>query len=660
MIAGMRVIPHHPLLPPLRIIFALLVLIVITITIAMYWPGMHGPMLLDDESSLAPVSSWLKGQFNWQRVVFGNQAGPLGRPISMATLLLDASVTHSTATTSFKPTNLAIHVLCGLAMLWLSVQVFRRWEPTRRHARWYALVLATAWLWLPLNVDTVLYIVQRMAQLATLFMLLALGCYMTARGQIAHGRRRGQLWLWVGVPVLTLLATFSKENGVLALPLALVLELFLFRDPDQSRPTSIKLFFALSVALPAVVGIAYVIVHPDFILGGYAGRNFTFTQRLLTEPRILWRYVQTLLVPLGRYMGFFQDNFPISTGALQPWTTLPALGAWIALAIIGWTWRKGNPLFGAGTWFYLIGQSLESSAIPLELYFEHRNYLPSFGVLLAVAGLLIWAWRRAPNPTRTFKGLCAALLACVLGLYAAATWGHVQSWRNERTFLYAQNIFNPTSPRFRSYIVALAIDHHDLAASLTFINIAEQDVPLDQRPATTLWRFLAYCSANTPPPAALYDEFARRAHGRISIPTESAVYMLAKDAEAKCPRLDIPRLATILRHWFDATPTSARAKELWVSRFALARILAAGGNLEEARDVAHRAWLDSGYDGVVGILLFQLNGSLGDVDACRKVLARLEGDTGHGNLQLDQAVENFRRALAKGEIGPPITYRKQP
>lgn len=634
--------------------YTVLVATVVAVTIAIYWHGLHGPFVLDDVSNLQPVSDWLAGRYDWQHVVFGNDSGTLGRSVSMATFLLDAAFTHSMASSTFKPTNLVIHILCGLAMLWLAAQVFRRWQPTRERARWYALAMATAWLWLPLNVDTVLYIIQRMAQLAALFMLLALGCYMAAREAIERGQRHGQLLLWIGVPLLTLLAALSKENGALAFPLALVLELFLFRVPGSQRPTSIKWFFVLTVALPLLAAVAYVAVRPSFVLAGYTVRDFTLAQRLLSEPRVLWHYVQTLLVPIGPYMGFFQDNFPLSTGALQPWTTLPALLAWLALAALGWVWRKGNPLFGAGVWFYLVGQSLESGPFSLELYFEHRNYLPSLGVLLAVGGLLVWAWQRVPEPTRTFRNFCTALFACTLGLYATATWGHVQSWRNEKTFLYAQNVFNPSSPRFQSYVVALALQQHDLHAALTFIDIAARDAPPNQLPATTLWRFLAYCSAQTPPPISLYDQLKQNAHGRIDIPTERAMGFLAGEAETRCKGLDTPRLTAILAHWFNTTPSPPTAQLVWTSRSALARIVAASGDLKDGRSIMQRAWLDSHYNSDIGILLFQLNGSLGDLHACREVLAKLEQQAGHGDLQLDRAVVSFRRALANGEIGSPL------
>lgn len=647
MMADMRDLDRHA---TNRLIFYLLLTVLATITVAIYWPGMHGPVLLDDTSNLLPVTNWLNGQIDWRTVVFGNKSGLFGRPLSMATFLLDAAITRSTDSFSFKPTNLAIHVSCGLAMLWLAVQVFRRWQPTSEHACWYSVVLAGAWLWLPLNVDTVLYIVQRMAQLAALFMLLALGCYMTAREQIARGERKGHLLLWLGVPALTALAALSKENGVLALPLALILEWFLFRDSARRRPAGVKLFFALTVGLPAIVASLYVAAHPNFILDGYASRTFTFSERMLTEPRVLWSYVQTLLIPLGPLMGFFQDNFPVSTGLLHPWTTLPAIAAWIALAIAGWTWRKGNPLFGAGVFFFLVGQSMESGPFPLELYFEHRNYLPSFGVLLAMAGLLMWAWTRLPAPTRLFRNACIGLVGCVLVLYAAGTWGHVQSWRNNQTFFFAQNVFNPTSPRFQSYYVSAAIEQRNLPGALEHIAIAEHYGDPDLRPAATLWRFLAYCTARVPAPAALYDQLAQRAHGAITVPIQQGIGFLANNAEAGCRSLFDPKLEATLKHWLDSTPSSATSVSVWQSRFFLARIVAASGRLEDARTILERTFYDSAYNGIVGILLFQVNGSLGDIQGCRMVLAQLELQEGHGNHRVDKAIKSFRKALANGEI----------
>lgn len=640
--------------------FALLLAAAAILTVAIYWAGLRGPLLLDDVSSLGPITGWLQGQYDWRYVVFGNQSGPLGRPLSMATFMANAAVMHADAGFAFKPTNVFIHILCGLAMVWLATRVFQHWQPTRKNARWIALALAATWLWLPLQVDTVLYTVQRMAQLAALFTLLALNCYMAARERIVAGQWGGQWLLWLGVPALTALAVLSKENGVLALPLALVLELFLFRDEDRGRPRSIRLFFALTVGLPALMAAAYLALHPGYVASGYAQRDFTLQQRLLTEPRVLWSYVQTLLVPLGPRMGFFQDNFPISAGMWHPWTTLPAIVAWIAAVAAAWAWRKDNPLFGAGVLFFLVGQSMESSALPLEIYFEHRNYLPSFGLLLSVVGLLAWGWSALPTPTRGFRLGSRALLGVTLAMYAAAAWSHVQSWRSYQTFFHAQEVFNPTSPRLQGNLISIAIDNHDLNSALMHIDVAERYAPRSLLPAVSLARIHAYCSAGQPPPKSTYERFAARAQGPISIATNQAMGLVTDDAIAKCPRLDDRQLVDVIGRWLDTAATAGTSQNAWETRYNLARIFIAHGALHAAREELSRAWADSRHNSTVGMLLFQVNGSLGDAAACRGLLAQLELQRGKGNRRLDEALVVFQKALADGEIQPASARMRNP
>lgn len=634
--------------------FALTALIVaiLLVTAAIYWPGMHGPFLLDDFANLKPVMQWLQGLDTWRFVMFDNRSGPLGRPVSMATFLLDAAVSHSTNSFPYKLTNLGVHLGCGLAALWLGRKIFRHWDATREAALWPALVLATWWLWLPLSVDTVLYTVQRMAQLAALFMLLALACFMVARERIARGRPSGQVLLWVGVPALTALATLSKENGALALPLALVLEVFLFGPENKPRARSVTLFFCVCIGLPALGAALFVLRDPSFITGGYANRPFTLAQRLLTEPRVLWSYVQTLVVPLGPRMGFFQDNFPVSISFLNPLTTLAAIIAWIAAVAIGWMWRKSNPLFGAGVCFFLVGQSLESGPIGLEIYFEHRNYLPAFGILLAIVSCVIWLWKRLPAPTVAFRHLSKALVVCALALVASVTWGHVQSWRTSATFFTAQASYNPTSPRLQSDLAARAMEAHDLHGALNHISIGEQYSPATEHATATLWRFLAYCAATVSAPSALYTQFVSDARGKVTPFAMNAMGLLATDAERGCKSVDWRLLATIALNWTSKAPMPDTSMEMWRTRYDLARIIAADGDVARARNITHDAWLKSGYNNGIGVFLFQLNAALGDVAACRVVLTRLERAYGGGDERLNEAIVLFRKALADGTIRP--------
>jgi hypothetical protein len=631
-------------------------LLVCCITALLYWPGLHGPFLLDDIPNLEPLKRWMDGELDWYGVVFDNRSGPLGRPLSMATFLLNAMLAGHMDSFAFKPTNLLVHLLCGLVIWQLLRQLLKRDGNTFENAEWLALLVATLWLWLPLQVSTVLYVIQRMAQLAALFMLLALWVYAIGRRRIVEGRRSGWVFIWLGVPLLTLLAALSKENGILALQLALVLELTLYAPASgEKRPRTITLFFAITVVLPAMLALAWLAWNPGYILNGYSLRDFTLKERLLTEPRILWSYVQTLLFPIGRDMGIYHDNYPVSTGLFHPWTTLPAMLAWFAVAVAGWRLRKRAPLFSAGIGFFLVGHAIESGIIALELYFEHRNYLPSVGLLMAIAGGLSALLRNRPTSTAAFRHTGIVLLGLFPVLYAAGTWAHVSGWSSDRLFYAMQESYNPESPRLESNLAARAMTAGDLKDALRHISIGERYSPSTERITATIWRFLAYCATKSTPPASLYAEFESNAHGAISNFAMLGWEQLAGRIEHGCPELDLARLAQYGQVWLAQDPETPRLQNQWRTRYNLARIQAASGDLVTAEATDHQAWKDSAYNNGVGVLLFQLNASLGRPEVCRKILMRLEKAAHGGDYRLNKAVMAFRAALDAGVIKATAT-----
>lgn len=636
---------------PAVLLYVGLPLLICCITVLLYWPGLHGPFLLDDVPNLEPLKRWMDGQLGWYGVVFDNRSGPLGRPLSMVTFLLDAMLAGNMNSFAFKPTNLLIHLLCGLAIWRLLRRLLKHDKNTSARAEWLALLVAVVWLWLPLQVSTVLYVIQRMAQLAALFVLLALWAYVAGRERMTEGRRGGALLVWVGTPLLTVLATLSKENGVLALPLALVLELTLFAPgSDQRRPATIKLFFVLGVIIPALTTTLWLFIHPIYITGGYALRDFSLSQRLLTEPRILWSYVQTLLLPVGREMGIYHDNYLTSTSLLSPLSTLPALLAWIALACLAWWARRHSPLFAAGILFFLVGQSMESSFIALELYFEHRNYLPSVGLLMAITGVLAMLLRQLPAPTRAFRHTGIVLLLAVPALYAAGTWTHVMGWSSDQLFYAMQEGYNPESPRLQSDLTARAMMAGDLPAALHHIDMGERYGPKRELITATIWRFLAYCETNHIPPDSLYTQFDERAHGKISNFSMLGWELLAGRIERGCPGIRFNRLASAGQHWLDQDPSPMTWQNQWRTRYNLARIEAAGNQLTLAESTAYKAWKDSSFNNGIGVFLFQLNASLGRPEECQKILEKLELAAHGDDYRLNDAVSRFRAALDAGEI----------
>ena len=64
------------------------------------------------------------------------------------------------------------------------------------------------------------------------------------------------------------------------------------------------------------------------------------TQRLLTESRVLWFYVGMIVYPDVRSMSLYHDDFLVSTGLLEPGTTLLAIAAWGMLLGCAIAWRR--------------------------------------------------------------------------------------------------------------------------------------------------------------------------------------------------------------------------------------------------------------------------------------------------------------------------------
>src|SRR6185312_5867643 len=143
-----------------------------------------------------------------------------------------------------------------------------------------------------------------------------------------------------------------------------------------ARRTHLTLLIALGV-IPTVIVLGYLFgtgVHGLWVGGPVGVRSWSTGQRLLTEPRVLIDYLKLLWLPRPFSTGLFNDQYIASTSWLHPATTLPAMLAVLGLIAGAWIQRVRHPALALAVLFYFAGQVLESSAIPLELYFEHRNY----------------------------------------------------------------------------------------------------------------------------------------------------------------------------------------------------------------------------------------------------------------------------------------------
>ena len=325
--------------------------------------------------------------------VFGGAAGPTGRPLALLSFLPRAA-SWPGSPDDFLFENTAIHLINVLLVMWLAYRLARHLPWPITHPGILALQTASVWGLSPLLFSTNLMIVQRMTSLSALFCLVGLIVFVIGRQRQRRHFWQGLVLMSMGIGGGTLLAVLCKENGALLPGFALVLEssvlapsLSVAENPTKRR--EMRIWLTLFLVLPVAALVFYLVSHLGDFSSGSIWRDFTLAERLLSESRIVLTYLRLLILPIRSELGPYQDDFPISHGLLDPVSTLLSIATIVLGVALAIRWRAGprRLLTMAVAWF-LWGHLLESTVVPLELYFEHRNYLPAVGVYFALAAAL--------------------------------------------------------------------------------------------------------------------------------------------------------------------------------------------------------------------------------------------------------------------------------
>lgn len=455
-----------------------------------YWPGLDGPNLLDDFVNLRPLERLQQDEGFASDIVGGNRSGLLGRPVSMGSFTLERLYLDD-GTRGQKRLGLLLHLLNGTLVLLLARALLHAASQPR--AEWCALLIAGLWLTLPLLLSTTLYVVQRMTLLSAFFTLLALLCY--CRGRERLDRRA---WPWFALSGLAvMLATLSKENGLLAVPMIVALEVFVFGLRDRRGQVHRGLLWthgALVIA-PLAAMLVLAIIAPERLVGSYDLRPFTLGERLLTQGRVLLDYVAQILWVDVHRLGVYQDDFPLSRGLFDPPSTAAALGFWLlAIAgIIACAVAQRFRLLAFGLAFFLVGHAMESTVIPLEIYFEHRNYLPAFGILfglVAAANQLQARW--AP-----LRGWVTLALLLVIGRNLQLLGSQSIIWSDNHLLHMEAVNYHPRSERALLALGQVYAVDGNVGTALELVDRANQVRGRDGAAADVL-EALFYCLAAKP------------------------------------------------------------------------------------------------------------------------------------------------------------------
>lgn len=430
---------------------SLVLLGVLLLTVLAYLPGVSGSFVFDDTVNILQNKALEIHNLGWSQLAqaaLSSEAGPLKRPLSMLSFAFNV-YWGGLDPEGFKWVNLIIHLLNGILVFMLMRQVVNAWQKQKTIADtpiadWLPVLVAAIWLVHPLNLTAVLYVVQRETSLCSLFILAGCNLYLSARRrQLLIGHRRAWIWLYAGTAITFLLALASKETGVLLPVYLLVLEwcVLKFNCPSRNARLSLGLFYALYLVTPLILGLVWLFGLQHAVGLGYSGRPFTLTERLFTESRVIWLYIRWTLFPTLATLGLYHDDIRLSTNLLSPITTLPSIAGLVVLLVSAWILRRRWPWFTLGIAWFFTGQLLESTIFPLEIAFEHRNYLADLGVLFALLGFIL-LWR----PKHARMWLRTALTCVLIVLYAGITAARAYEWRNPLSLARAEAMHHPESP----------------------------------------------------------------------------------------------------------------------------------------------------------------------------------------------------------------------
>ena len=441
-------------------------LIVATLaTAAAYLPGASGSYMFDDFPNIVDnngvhVSSWSIPTL--VSAALSSPSSEFKRPLASLSFAMNYLVSGSNPY-GMKVTNIVIHLLNGWVAFALLRLLFagRKRKPTHRDGI-HAVIVATLWMLLPINLTAVLYVVQRMESLANLFVLLGLLGYVEGRRSMVAGGR-GFALAATSLIVATGMGVLAKETAILTPLYAALIEWIVFgflAAPVNGRQTASRRvcgLFIIILALPFIAGA--VVVGPSlFAAATWAPRNFTMPQRLLSECRIVVDYIAWTLLPMPSDLSFYHDDFVVSTGWFQPWTTALCAAILAVLAGTAFALRRTLPLFALGIAWFFACHVLTATIIPLELIYEHRNYFASLGLMLALVAVLRAA--AAPDVATRPVRLSANMLLAVLGMYFFAMTMYTASrWGHPLTLAQELAIRAPQSPRAqyelgRTYVIA--------------------------------------------------------------------------------------------------------------------------------------------------------------------------------------------------------------
>jgi len=393
------------------------------LTAAAYSNALSGEFQLDDDSAVVENEA-----IRDLGALLSGRLLEVGRPVTAVTFALDHAVAGLDVR-AYHRTSLLLHLATAALVALLARRLLRRlaWPGPDGLALFVAGLFALH----PVQSQAVSYVAQRSEVLASLCLLLSLWLLLSA--EEARPWSRASLARLGGALLAAGLALGAKSIAV-TVPAAYLLTSALFPAPAPAPgvgsgaggPVTWRTRLALAAPMTLLAGLAGA--RELASLGAAVGAGFDLpslgpARYALTELAVMVRYLELLVWPTGQNLdyAFPLAAWPLEARTLRSGLLLLALSV-AAGALLRWSFRepattsrRAARLAGFGVaWFFLL-LAPTSTVVPLaDVIEEHRVYLASFGILLALGAGAGLALERLGGPASRWRQA-----APILGL---ATW----------------------------------------------------------------------------------------------------------------------------------------------------------------------------------------------------------------------------------------------
>ncbi len=358
------------------------------VLLEVYGPAINGPFLFDDNYlpfadphyKGAPLKAWVVGV----------------RPVLMFCYWLSYKA-FGLNPQPYHLVSILLHFLNGL-LVFLIVAKLLEWAGAEEWRRRVIAAFAGALFLLhPLQSEAVAYIASQSETLSVFFFYAAWAAFLYRRKTAISFPRA------LAVVILFGVAVASKEHTAV-LPLLLLLTDYYWNPGFSFQGIKRNWRLYIPVVIMGALGVAFILDKlAESDTAGFSVKGLPWYLYFATQMKAIWIYVRLFVFPVGQNI---DHDYAMAASLLDP----GAIAGFLALlgtAAAAWWYRRRAPLLSYGFFTFLLLLSPTSSVVPIkDMLVERRVYLPSAGLLLIVAGLLL-RWK---SPRRVFAGTLAGVV----------------------------------------------------------------------------------------------------------------------------------------------------------------------------------------------------------------------------------------------------------